>query len=498
MDKKYLMSFDQGTTGSRCIIFAEDGTPVASDAMEYPLYYPNDGWVEQKAEDIWQSQITVAKRALEKSEIASESIAAIGITNQRETTIVWEKSTGRAICNAIVWQCRRTAEYCDKLKADGYSDFIRKKTGLLIDPYFSATKLKWILDNVEGAREKAEKGDLLFGTVDTWLAYNLSGGKSHITDMSNACRTMLFNINTREWDDELLRFFDIPKCMLPTVVPSSGKLAYTDESIFGTSILIGGIASDQQAALFGQLCHKAGDVKNTYGTGGFMLMNTGSKPVFSENGLLTSIAWTIDGEPTNYVLEGSAFICGAAVQWLRDGLRLINTAAESENKANLVKDSGGVYFVPAFVGLAAPYWDPYARASFHGITRGTTEGHIVRAVLDAMTYQTEDILRLMQKENGLKINGMRVDGGASANNLIMQLQANNSGVMIQRPECVEITALGTAMLAGLGAGVYKNKDQLSEFAGRFSTFAPDPADTGRDERIAKWHKAVERSIGWDL
>ncbi len=497
MNKKYIMSLDQGTTGSRCIIFATDGTPVIADAMEYPLHFPHDGWVEQKAEDIWNSQITVAKKALEKSEIKAEDIAAIGITNQRETTIVWEKSTGTPICNAIVWQCRRTAEYCDSLKADGYEEFIRKKTGLLIDPYFSATKLKWILDNVDGARERAENGELLFGTVDTWLAYNLSGGKAHITDMSNASRTMLFNINTCEWDDELLKFFNIPKCMLPEIVPSSGKLAETDPALFGMPILIGGIAGDQQAALFGQLCHKAGDVKNTYGTGGFMLMNTGSKPVFSENGLLTSIAWTLEGEPTNYVLEGSAFICGAAVQWLRDGLRILETAAESENKASLVKDSGGVYFVPGFVGLAAPYWDPYARASFHGITRGTTQEHIIRAVLDAMTYQTDDILTLMQKETGLRINGLRVDGGASANNLIMQLQANNSGVIIQRPECVEVTALGTAMLAGLGAGVYKDRDQLGEFAGRFSTFNPDPADIGRNERLAKWHKAVERTLAWE-
>ncbi len=497
MEKKYLMSLDQGTTGSRCIIFALDGTPVASEAREYPLSFPHDGWVEQKAEDIWESQIGVALATLEKSGITPEEIAAIGITNQRETTIVWEKSTGTPICNAIVWQCRRTAEYCDKLKADGYGDFIRQKTGLLIDPYFSATKLKWILDNVDGVKERAQRGELLFGTVDTWLAYKLSGGKAHITDMSNASRTMLFNINTREWDDELLKFFDIPRAMLPEVVPSSGKLAYTDPAVFGAEVLIGGIAGDQQAALFGQLCHKAGDVKNTYGTGGFMLMNTGSKPVFSENGLLTSIAWTIEGEPTNYVLEGSAFICGAAVQWLRDGLKLLTTAAESEDKAGLVKDSGGVYFVPAFVGLAAPYWDPYARASFHGITRGTTEGHIVRAVLDAMTYQTDDILKLMQKETGLRISALRVDGGASANNLIMQLQANNSGVIIQRPECVEVTALGTAMLAGLGAGVYSNKEQLQEFAGRFSTFTPDPEDTGRDERLEKWHKAVERSLAWE-
>lgn len=497
MNNKYIMSLDQGTTGSRCIIFGVDGTPVVSDAAEYPLYFPFTGWVEQRAEDIWDSQLAVARNALEKSGISAEDIAAIGITNQRETTIVWEKSTGKPICNAIVWQCRRTAEYCDQLKADGYTDFIRKKTGLLIDAYFSATKLKWILDNVDGARERAENGEILFGTVDTWLIYNLTGGKAHVTDMSNACRTMLFNINTRTWDDELLAFFNIPKSMLPEIVPSSGKLAVSEPSLFGAPIAICGVAGDQQAALFGQLCHKAGDVKNTYGTGGFMLMNTGSKPVFSENGLLTSVAWTIDGEPTNYVLEGSAFICGAAVQWLRDGLQILGTVAESENIAKTVKDSGDVYFVPAFVGLAAPYWDPYARASFHGITRGTTQAHIVRAVLDAMTYQTDDILTLMQKETGLKISALRVDGGASANNLIMQLQANNSGIIIQRPACVEVTALGTAMLAGMGSGVYGSKEELYEIAGRFTTFKPDPRDSGRDERLAKWHRAVERSLKWE-
>lgn len=495
---KYIMSLDQGTTGSRCIIFNIDGTPVASDAAEYPLHFPHTGWVEQKAEDIWNSQYKVARNALEKSGISIDDIVSIGITNQRETTIVWEKETGKPICNAIVWQCRRTAEYCDKLKADGHSEFIRKKTGLLIDAYFSATKLKWILDNVEGARERAENGELLFGTVDTWLIYNLTGGKVHATDMSNACRTMLFNINTRTWDDDLLKFFNIPACMLPTIVPSSGKIGTTSPELFGKPIVLSGVAGDQQAALFGQLCHKAGDVKNTYGTGGFMLMNTGSRPVFSENGLLTSIAWTIEGEPTTYMLEGSAFICGAAVQWLRDGLQILDTAAQSEEIANKVSDSGGVYFVPAFVGLAAPYWDPYARASFQGITRGTTIPHIVRAVLDSMTYQTNDILSLMQQETGLKIVGIKVDGGASANNLIMQLQANNSNVTIQRPQCVETTALGAALLAGIGAGVYANKDSLREIAGRFDTFKPDPNDTGREERLANWHKAVERCLEWEI
>lgn len=496
--KKYIMSFDQGTTGSRCIIFNLEGKPVASDAAEYPLSCPADGWVEQKAEDIWNSQLKVARNALAMGNLTADDIVSIGITNQRETTIVWEKKTGKPICNAIVWQCRRTAAYCDKLKEDGYSEFIRSKTGLLIDPYFSATKLKWILDNVEGARERAKKGELLFGTVDSWLIYNLTGGKVHVTDPSNASRTMLFNINTCTWDDELLEFFDIPKAMLPKICCSGGKIAVSDPALFGKPIAICGVVGDQQAALFGQLCHKAGDVKNTYGTGGFMLMNTGSRPVFSKNGLVTSVAWSIDGMQTSYALEGSAFICGAAVQWLRDGLKIIDTAAESEDLALTVKDSNGVYFVPAFVGLGAPYWDPYARASFHGITRTTSRGHIARAVLDAITYQTTDILDLMKQESGLDICYLRVDGGASANDLLMQLQADNANVSIQRPECIEVSALGAALLAGLGAGVYSDMNELKIIAGRFSTFSPEIDDNERNARIAKWHKAVERSKEWDV
>lgn len=496
--KKYIMSLDQGTTGSRCIIFDLEGKPVASDAAEYPLSCPADGWVEQKAEDIWNSQLKVARNALAMSNLTADDIVSIGITNQRETTIVWEKKTGKPICNAIVWQCRRTAAYCDKLKEDGYSEFIRSKTGLLIDPYFSATKLKWILDNISGARERAKKGELLFGTVDSWLIYNLTGGKVHVTDPSNASRTMLFNINTCTWDDELLEFFDIPKAMLPKICCSGGKIAVSDPALFGKPIAICGVVGDQQAALFGQLCHKAGDVKNTYGTGGFMLMNTGSKPVFSKNGLLSSVAWTIDGMQTNYALEGSAFICGAAVQWLRDGLKIIDTAAESEDLALTVNDSNGVYFVPAFVGLGAPYWDPYARASFHGITRTTSRGHIARAVLDAITYQTTDILDLMKQESGLDICYLRVDGGASANNLLMQLQADNANVSIQRPECIEVSALGAALLAGIGAGVYSDTNELKIIAGRFSTFSPEIDDVEKNARIAKWHKAVERSKEWDI
>lgn len=496
--KKYIMSLDQGTTGSRCIIFDTDGHPVASDAAEYPLSCPADGWVEQKAEDIWESQIKVAKNALLIGGISIDDIVSIGITNQRETTIVWDKNTGKPICNAIVWQCRRTAQFCDKLKAEGHADFIRSKTGLLIDAYFSATKLKWILDNVDGARERAERGELLFGTVDTWLIYNLTCGKVHVTDPSNASRTMLFNINTCSWDDELLEFFNIPKSMLPQICCSGGKIAMSDPSLFGKAVAICGVAGDQQAALFGQLCHKAGDVKNTYGTGGFMLMNTGSKPVFSQNGLLSSVAWTIDGMPTNYALEGSAFICGAAVQWLRDGLKIISVPAESEDLALQVKDSGGVYFVPAFVGLGAPHWDPYARASFHGITRSTTRAHITRAVLDAITYQTTDILELMQKESGLDICNLRVDGGATANNLLMQLQADNANVTIQRPECIEVSSLGAALLSGIGAGVYSSLSDLKTVAGRFSTFKSEISDAERSARLEKWHKAVERSKGWDL
>ncbi len=499
--KKYIMSLDQGTTGSRAIIFDLSGNPISSCASEYPLFFPAQGWVEQRAEDIWSSQIGVAKEVLDMSGVSIDDIAAIGISNQRETTIVWEKETGKPVCNAIVWQCRRTAPYCDLLKEQGYTDMIRQKTGLIIDAYFSATKLKWILDNVEGARERASRGELLFGTVDSWLIYNLSGKKVHTTDPSNASRTMLYNIHTGEWDDELLSLFNIPREMLPSISSSSGRIAHTDPAIFGREIPICGVAGDQQAALFGQLCHKAGDVKNTYGTGGFMLMNTGTMPVFSENGLLTSVGWRIDHPngktETAYVLEGSAFICGAAVQWLRDGLKILASAPESEDVARSVSDSGGVYFVPAFVGLGAPYWDPYARASLHGITRGTTIAHIVRAVLEAMTYQTADILELMQKETKLPIPALRVDGGASANDLLMQLQANNTGIKILRPACVETTAWGAALLAALGIGLYQSIDELSDSSKNVTEFLPDPEDTGRETRMRMWHKAVERSLGWD-
>lgn len=492
---KYIMALDQGTTSSRCIIFDRAGNIISSAQKEFTNYFPAPGWVEHDPLEIWDTQLYVAQQAMQKSNILASDIAAIGITNQRETTVVWDKKSGKPIYRAIVWQCRRTADYCEHLKAEGLNNTIREKTGLLIDAYFSATKIKWILDNVEGARVAADAGELMFGTIDSWLIYKLTGGKVHATDPSNASRTMLFNINTLNWDDDLLKLFGIPSQMMPRVLPSSGLFGYTEHSLFNGSIPIAGVAGDQQAALFGQCCFNPGDVKNTYGTGGFMLMNTGNNPVFSGNGLLSSVAWTINGN-TTYALEGSVFICGAAIQWLRDGLGLLSTAAESEKIASSVADSGGVYFVPAFVGLGAPYWDPYARGALLGLTRATERPHIVRAVLEAMAYQTADILELMQKEANVPLTSLRVDGGACANNLLLDFQANILNLPIIRPQCIETTALGAANLAGLAAGVFSSLDDIAHTWQVEHRFTPIITENERADLMAGWKRAVSKTLGW--
>ncbi|MBQ8397441.1 MAG: glycerol kinase GlpK [Clostridia bacterium] len=491
---KYIMALDQGTTSSRCILFGMQGEICSMVQKEFRQIYPKEGWVEHNAMEIWATQASVAHEALYKIGATVADVAAIGITNQRETTVVWDKATGVPICNAIVWQCRRTAGYCDQLKAEGWEARIRAKTGLLIDAYFSATKLKWILDNVEGARERAEKGELLFGTIDTWLMYNLSGGKIHATDYSNAARTMLFNIHTLDWDNELLELFGIPRCMMPEARPSSGVFGYTDEGVFGGRVPIAGVAGDQQAALFGQCCFEPGDVKNTYGTGGFLLMNTGEQAVTSTDGLLTTIAWGI-GDKVNYVLEGSVFICGAAIQWLRDGLRLVESAADSEYMASKVPDSGGVYVVPAFVGLGAPYWDPYARGAIFGLTRATTKYHLIRATLESMAYQTSDVIASMEK-SGIKLGSLRVDGGASANNLLLQFQADLLGVPLVRPACIETTALGAAMLAGLAVGCFGSLNELRLIWKSDRVFTPEISAESRAALKYGWSRAISRTIGW--
>ena len=492
---KYLLALDQGTTGSRCILFDRAGNIVSKAAREFRQIFPQDGWVEHDAREIWASQIGVAVEAMQRIGASAEDVFGIGITNQRETVVVWDKRTGEPICNAIVWQCRRTASDCDALKQLGYTDEIRARTGLLIDSYFSATKLKWILDNVSGARERANRGELLFGTVDSWLLYRLTGGKAHATDPSNASRTMLFNIHTLEWDSELLKLFDIPACMMPTVLPSSGIFGYTDPVLFGKSIPIAGIAGDQQAALFGQCCFDAGEAKNTYGTGGFLLMNTGDRAVASEKGLLTSIGWKL-GDRTTYVLEGSVFVCGAVIQWLRDGLGLMKNAAESEEMAMQVPDTAGVYLVPAFVGLGAPYWDSYARGTLVGLTRATNRNHIVRAGLEAMAYQTADVLNLMYLEGRFPNRALRVDGGASANNFLLQFQADILGTDLVRPRCIETTALGAANLAGLAVGVYASLEEIRSVWNCDRSFSPTITDALRKEKLEGWHRAIGRSLEW--
>lgn len=492
---KFLLALDAGTTSSRAIVFSPEGKIISMSQMEFPQIFPKEGYVEHNPDDIWETQITVAKKAVSDAGLTYKDIAAIGITNQRETTIVWERETGRPIYNAIVWQCRRTSDYCEQLAKFGLTDMIREKTGLVIDPYFSATKIKWILDNVSGARDRAKKGELCFGTVDSWLIYNLTGKKVHATDYSNASRTMIFNINTLQWDDALLRTFDIPKEMLPDVLPSSGIFGYTAPELFGGEIPVAGVAGDQQAALFGQCCFNPGEAKNTYGTGGFLLMNTGEQPVYSNNGLVTTIAWGINGK-VYYALEGSVFICGAAVQWLRDGLGLVSFASQTEEIAASVPNSGGVYFVPAFVGLGAPYWDPYARGSISGLTRGTTRAHLVRSVLDSMAFQTFDVLSLMQKEAGINFTTLNVDGGASANNLLLKIQADILGKSVLRPTCIETTALGAAYLAGLAVNAIKDTSQIISNRAVDSIVSPDMDEITRAENIYYWHKAVDRSRAW--
>jgi glycerol kinase len=465
------------------------------DQLEFPQIFPREGYVEHNPEDIWNTQLAVALNAIKKAELSHTDICAIGITNQRETTIIWDRITGKPIYNAIVWQCRRTSDYCDELRRLGLTDMIREKTGLVLDPYFSATKIKWILDHVEGARERAKNGELCFGTVDSWLIYNLTGKTVHATDYSNASRTMLYNINNLTWDKTLLEVFDIPESLLPQVMPSSGVFGYTEPSLFGGSIPVAGVAGDQQAALFGQCCYNPGDAKNTYGTGGFLLMNTGENPVFSKNGLVTTIAWGLNGK-VYYALEGSVFICGAAVQWLRDGLGLVDHASQTEEIASTVPDSGGVYFVPAFVGLGAPYWDPYARGSISGLTRGTTRAHIVRAVLDSMAFQTCDVLALMQSESGITFDALNVDGGASSNNLLLKIQADLLGKKVLRPSCIETTALGAAYLAGLGVGAIASTDSITSNRSIDTVVNSEMDILKRMALINDWHKAVDRSRGW--
>ena len=493
--KKYIMALDQGTTSSRAIIFDKDGGIVSLVQREFPQIFPKEGWVEHDPMAIWSTQIAACTEALMKIGGSWDEISGIGITNQRETTVVWDRKTGVPVYNAIVWQCRRTADYCEELKAKGHEDLIRSKTGLLLDPYFSASKVAWILDNVAGARERAERGELCFGTIDTWLIWNLTAGKIHATDYSNASRTMLFNINTLKWDEELLSIFNIPASLLPEVCPSSHIFGYTDSRILGAEIAVGGVAGDQQAALFGQCCFAPGQLKNTYGTGAFLLMNIGDKPQITDSGLVTTIAWGLDGK-VNYALEGSVFVCGAAIQWLRDGMRIIESASDSEYYAKKVPDSGGVLIVPAFQGLGAPYWDPYARGIIVGITRATNKYHLIRATIESMAYQTADVIELMEKSTGMKIDGLSVDGGASANNLLLSFQADILGTSVNRPECIETTALGAAYLCGLATGVYKSTEEIKKNRKIASTYGPNMDEKTREEKIAVWKKAVSRSLNW--
>ncbi len=492
---KYVMALDSGTTSNRCILFDKKGRVCSVAQKEFRQYFPQPGWVEHDADQIWGTQLEVAQDAMKNIGASAADIAAIGITNQRETTIVWDKITGEPVHRAIVWQCRRTSEYCDTLKAKGLTEKFREKTGLVIDAYFSGTKLKWILDNVEGAREKAERGELLFGTVETWLIWKLTKGAVHVTDYSNASRTMLFNINTLDWDDEILEELDIPKSMLPTPKPSSCVYGYADASFFGAPISISGAAGDQHAALFGQTCFNEGEVKNTYGTGCFMLMNIGEKPIFSKNGLITTIAWGLDGK-VNYALEGSVFVAGAAIQWLRDELKIIDSSADSEYMAQKVKNTNGCYVVPAFTGLGAPHWDQYARGAIVGLTRGCNKYHIIRATLDSLCYQAYDVLKAMQADTGIKLKSLKVDGGASANNYLMQTQANLINAPVHRPRCVETTAMGAAYLAGLAVGYWSNKEDVIKNWAMDRIFTPDIEEEKREEMIKGWNKAVRCSYDW--
>lgn len=489
------MALDQGTTSARCILYNKKGEQVSVAQKEFRQIYPHAGWVEHDAMDIWSTQIGVAQEAMLKIGATYENIDSIGITNQRETTVVWDKNTGEPVYNAIVWQCRRTAEFCDELKAEGLTDFFRKKTGLLIDPYFSATKLKWILENVEGTYERAKAGELLFGTIETWLIWKLTEGKVHVTDYSNASRTMMFNIHDLQWDGEILAKLDIPQIMLPEACPSSMIYGETDYKIFGGPIKISGAAGDQQAALFGQACFKEGEAKNTYGTGGFMLVNTGEIPVESKNGLITTIAWGIDGK-VNYALEGSVFISGALIQWLRDEVKLLDNAAQSEKIARSVKDTAGAYIVPAFTGLGAPYWDPYARGAILGLTRGVNKNHLVRAALESMAYQTYDLMKSMADDMGDSIKAFKVDGGACNNNFLLEFQSDIMNMPLYRPDCIETTSLGAAYLAGLATGYWKNTDDIISNWQIDCKFQPSMKEEKRQELLEGWHKAVKCTFGW--
>lgn len=492
---KYVMALDAGTTSNRSILFNEKGEICSVAQKEFTQYFPKPGWVEHDANEIWSSQLGVAVEAMNKIGAAAEDIAAIGITNQRETAVVWDKSTGEPVYHAIVWQCRRTAEYCDELKEKGYTEMFRKKTGLIIDAYFAGTKIKWILDNVEGAREKAENGELLFGTVETWLIWKLTKGAVHVTDYSNASRTLLFNINTLEWDREILEIMDIPEAMLPKALPSSCVYGHADSSFLGGTIPIAGAAGDQQSALFGQTCFRPGDAKNTYGTGCFLLMNTGEKPVFSENGLVTTIAWGLDGK-VYYALEGSIFVAGAAIQWLRDEMRLIDSAMDSEYMARKVSDTNGCYVVPAFTGLGAPHWDQYARGTIVGLTRGVNKYHIIRATLESLAYQVNDVLNAMEADSEIPLSALKVDGGASANDFLMQTQADIINAPVKRPRCIETTAMGAAYLAGLAVGYWKDKEEVVKNWAMDREFTPQIEEEARIKKIKGWEKAVKYAYGW--
>lgn len=490
---KYIMALDAGTTSNRCILFDKQGNMMSVAQKEFTQFFPHPGWVEHDASEIFATQLAVANDAMEAIGAKPSDIDSIGITNQRETTILWDKHTGEPVSRAIVWQCRRTSEYCDTLKKKGLTDTIREKTGLVIDAYFSGTKIKWILDNVPGVRERAERGEILFGTVESFLIWKLTKGRVHVTDYSNAARTMLFNINTLKWDEEILKELDIPECILPKAMPSSCVYGETDAEFFGAPIKIAGAAGDQQSALFGQCCFNKGQAKNTYGTGGFLLMNTGEIPVYSQNGLVTTIAWGI-GDKVEYAMEGSVFVAGAAIQWLRDELRVIDSAGDSEYMATRVKDTAGCYVVPAFTGLGAPYWDQYARGAIIGLTRGVNKYHIIRATLESIAYQTNDVISAMEKDLGEKMDVLMVDGGASANNFLVQTQSDLTNVSVERPACVETTALGAMYLAGLATGFFKDKSDIMKNRAIERTFTPKIDENERKERIEGWKKAVGRTL----
>ena len=493
--KRYIMALDAGTTSNRCILFDRNGRICSVAQREFHQYFPKPGWVEHDANEIWASMLGVAVEAMQRIGATAAEIAGIGITNQRETSVVWDKATGEPIYNAIVWQRRRTSAYCDELKARGLTEIFRQKTGLVIDAYFSATKLRWLLEEIPGARARAERGELLFGTVETWLLWKLTGGKVHITDYSNASRTMLFNINTLQWDEEILRELNIPRGMLPEPRPSSAVYAETEPTLLGGAIPICGAAGDQQAALFGQTCFRPGEAKNTYGTGCFLLMNTGERPVFSQNGLVTTVAWGLDGH-VNYALEGSIFVAGAAIQWLRDEMKLIESAQDSEYMAQKVRDTNGCYVVPAFTGLGAPHWNQYARGTIVGLTRGCNKYHLIRATLDSICYQVDEVLAAMRADSGIALEALKVDGGASANNYLMQTQADVIGAPVVRPTCVESTALGAAFLAGLAVGFWCDLDEIRRYYAADRTFLPTISEQERAERLDGWKRAVRCACSW--